>query len=163
MELIKALGLNWPTLISQLINFAILYFLLKKFALTSLMENITNRQQQIEQGLRNAQFADKALQEAKAQEEQIVNQARVEAQDIINTARQNANEQSQQIIEQAKTQAEEIITDGHKQVALSKDKMMREVKKELADVIAIGVEKLVGAKVSAQDITSDYLQTGLEA
>jgi len=163
MELIKALGISWPTLISQLINFGILYFLLKKFALEGLLEAITNRQQEIDSGLQKAKAADDSLAQAKAEQEEILGQARQEAQTIINQARQVGRDQEKTIVESAKVQAQKIVADGEKQVAISKSKMLLEVKAELADIIATGVETMVGQKVKPEEVTSSYLQAGMEA
>ncbi|MBQ6154599.1 F0F1 ATP synthase subunit B [bacterium] len=163
MELIKALGLNWAQLISQLINFAILFWLLKKFALTSLLDSIHARQQEIKDGLNNAQAADEALSQAQAKKEQIISEARGQAQQIINEARSQANLQGQEMLEQAKAQATKIVEDGHQQVNISKNKMLLEVKSELADIVAIGVEKMIDQKVDPKQVSDKYLQAGLKA
>ena len=162
MELIRNLGLSWPTLISQLINFGILYFLLKKFALPGLVSAISKRQEEIEQGLSKAKAADESLTQAKKQEEEILGQARQEAQNIIAAARQTGQQQEQQIVADAKSQARKIVADGEKQVATAKTKMMLAVKGELADIIATGVGTLVDKKVTPDEVTSEYLQAGMK-
>ena len=163
MELINALGISWPTVISQLINFALLYFILKKFALEGLLEFITKRQKQIVDGLNNAKKADESLAQAQAQQEEILASARRVASDIIATARTQGQNQEQQIVAAAKQQALKIVADGEKQVAVTKGKMMLEAKSELAAIIATGVRRIVDEKVDPATITADYLQEGVKA
>ncbi|MBQ6436190.1 F0F1 ATP synthase subunit B [bacterium] len=163
MELIKNLGISWPTLISQLINFAILYFLLKKFALTGLLEAITDRQKEIESGLTKAKQADDSLAKAKQQEDEILGAARVKAQEIIAQARETGRQQEESLVQGAKQQAASIVAAGESQVNAQKAKMMLEVKAELAGIIADGVRSVVGHSVSAAEVKRDYLDSGMKA
>ena len=162
MELITALGISWPTLLSQLINFGILYWLLKKFALDGLLEAMQKRQRDIEQGLQNAKAADTSLASATQQKEAILADARHQAQEIIAAARQHGQEQEQQILARAHDESQRVVADGVKQVEVAKGKMLLEVKTELADIIATGVTALVGAHVTPEAVTQEYLQAGIK-
>ena len=161
MELIKALGLNWPTFISQLINFGILYFLLKKFALEKLVTAIEQRQKEIEMGLVNAKAADESLAVAQQKEAEILSQARVQAQQIIAAAKKTATEQESALIARAQDQAATIVADGQRQVVVAKEKMLLQVRGELAEIVSAGVAQVVGEKVAPDAINQRFLEKGL--
>ena len=163
MELINALGLNWLTLVSQLINFAILYWLLKKFALDKIIKLMEQRQQDIDTGLKNAQLAEQALNQARGQQEEIILAARHEAKQIIAEGKKLGAAQEQQIIAQAKAQAQSIITTGHQQVELDKNKMLLEVQEQLAQIVSLGVQKVIEETVTPEQINQKYLEVGLKA
>ena len=162
MELIKAVGISWPTLLSQLINFGILYWLLKRFALDGLLTAIQKRQHEIEQGLQNAKAADESLASATKQKEDILAEARHQAQEIIAAARQSGQEQEQQILARAQAESQRVVADGVKQVEVEKGKMLLAVKAELAEVIATGVTKMIEQQVTPEQVTAQYLQAGTE-
>lgn len=163
MELINALGFDWVIFVSQLINFAILYWLLKKFALDKLMKLLEKRQQDIDMGLKNAQLADQALNQAKAQQEELLNGARKQARTIINEAKQVGKSQEEKIVAEAQMRATKIVENGEKQITLEKNKMLLEVKGELANIIALGVKTVVEQDVRPEKIKQSYLQAGLKA
>jgi F-type H+-transporting ATPase subunit b len=163
MGLLNSLGFSWQTFISQLINFALLYFILKKFALDKIIKALDGRQRQIDEGVKNAGLADVALQQAKKQQDEIIATARKQAREVIIEARSLAQEQEKKIITEAKNQARKIVSAGEKQVQVEHDKMLLEVKDELAEIITIGVERLVETSVNPQEVTTKYLHSGLKA
>ena len=163
MELINALGVDWVLFFSQLVNFAVLYWVLKKFAIPKILALMDKRQNDIEMGIKNAQLADQALSQAKAQQEELLNAARKEARVIINDAKQVGKDQEVKIVESAQSKAQQIVANGEKQVAIEKNKMLLEVKGELADIISLGVKTVVDKDVKPEQINKSYLESGLKA
>ena len=163
MELFNALGLSWPTLISQLINFGILYWLLAKFALKPLLANIEARQQQISEGLANSQAADQALAQAEAQKDEIVTAARAQARDIIASARQSASQQEEQIVGAAKAQAAQIIEDARAKNDEDRQKMLSDVRGQIAEIVSIGVKNVIGEVVPVETVNRHLLESGVKA
>ena len=161
MQLLGALGLDLKVFLAQLINFAILYFVLAKVAIPKIMKMMKDRQDEIDAGLKNAEEAGSALEKAKAQEEMIVSQARSEAATIIKESRQKCKKTEEKIVQEAKEQAQKILKDGEKQVQTEKEKMMLEAKAELAEIVKIGLKNLTDKEVDAKKIKDDYLRQGL--
>ena len=163
MELLKALGLNWSTLISQFINFGILYWLLSKFALKPLLANIEARQKTIDEGLKNSQAAQQAVQQAQIEQEEMLAQARTQARDIVSQARAQAQAQGAQIVQQAQQKAAQMLGDATAQINDDREKMLVEVRGQLAEIVSIGVQNVIGEKIAASEITDRYLTTGMKA
>lgn len=162
-SLLNSLGLDFTIFFSQLVNFIILYVLLKKFALEKLLRSINKRQEMIADGVRNAQNAKLVLVQVKTQQEEIISDARAKAREILAQARQDAKLQTEKITAAAGVKAEQLLTDAHEQIQTEKQKMLLEVKNELADIIAIGVAKVADKKVDSSEISRHYLKNNLQA
>lgn len=162
-SLLNSLGLDFTIFFSQLVNFIILYVLLKKFALEKLLRSINKRQEMIADGVRNAQNAKLVLVQVKTQQEEIISDARAKAREILAQARQDAKLQTEKITTAAGVKAEQLLADAHEQIQTEKQKMLLEVKNELADIIAIGVAKVADKKVDSSEISRHYLKNNLQA
>ncbi len=162
-SLLNSLGLDYTIFFSQLVNFIILYVLLKKFALEKLLRSINKRQEMIADGVRNAQNAKLVLVQVKTQQEEIISDARAKAREILAQARQDAKLQTEKITAAAGVKAEQLLADAHEQIQTEKQKMLLEVKNELADIIAIGVAKVADKKVDSSEISRHYLKNNLQA
>ena len=162
-SLLNSLGLDFTIFFSQLVNFIILYVLLKKFALEKLLRSINKRQEMIADGVRNAQNAKLVLVQVKTQQEEIISDARAKAREILAQARQDAKLQTEKITAAAGVKAEQLLADAHEQIQTEKQKMLLEVKNELADIIAIGVAKVADKKIDSSEISRHYLKNNLQA
>lgn len=162
-SLLNSLGLDFTIFFSQLVNFIILYVLLKKFALEKLLRSINKRQEMIADGVRNAQNAKLVLVQVKTQQEEIISDARAKAREILAQARQDAKLQTEKITAAAGVKADQLLADAHEQIQTEKQKMLLEVKNELADIIAIGVAKVADKKIDSSEISRHYLKNNLQA
>ena len=162
-SLLNSLGLDYTIFFSQLVNFIILYVLLKKFALEKLLRSINKRQEMIADGVRNAQNAKLVLVQIKTQQEEIISDARAKAREILAQSRQDAKLQTEKITAAAGVKAEQLLADAHEQIQTEKQKMLLEVKNELADIITIRVAKVANKKVDSSEISRHYLKNNLQA
>lgn len=117
----EALGINWKILIGQLINFAILFFLLKKFAFKPFLNILERRKTKIEEGIKKSEEAEKSLQKIKGLWEEVKKNAEEKARNILRESEAKAavikdgilvsaaNEKTR-ILEEAKLIAKNEIT-----------------------------------------------------
>lgn len=163
MGLIDALGIDIKILIAQLVNFAIIYFVLKKFAWNKIMAFLEKRQQEIEQGLNNAKEAEKTLESSNAIKEEMVIEARRQAAQIVGDAQAQANQIGDEIINKAQEKASQIMQNGEAEIAKQKSQMLREVKDELADLVVLGVQNVVATGIDKNQVQEKYLNESLTA
>ena len=72
MELIKALGIdNYQVLIAQFLNFAVLLFILYKFAYGPMMKMLDERTAKIDKGIKDAEKAKENLKEVAEKEKKV--------------------------------------------------------------------------------------------
>ena len=79
----EQLGINPIFLLSQIVNFAVLAFLLHRFAYKPILKMLDQRRERIEKGLEDARLAEEARANAEQERQQILDGARAEAQRVV--------------------------------------------------------------------------------
>ncbi len=148
MDLLNNLGINGKLLLAQIINFFVLFYVLKRFAFSPILKVLEERRKKIERGLADAEAAEKKLQEIEKKEKKILLKARKEADQIIRKSEAQAIKNGEIIITESRKQAEKIIIDAKKELAEEKRKMLSDVKQEVADLILLATEKAIGEKIN---------------
>ncbi|SVB82190.1 uncharacterized protein METZ01_LOCUS235044, partial [marine metagenome] len=73
-------GVDWHLLVAQAINFAIVAFLIWKFAFKGILDTVKEREEQISDSLKNAEKIKLQLEETDRKHEETLKDASVEAQ-----------------------------------------------------------------------------------
>ncbi len=145
-KFIEAFGINWKLLIAQLINFAILVFILGKFVYKPIIKALDNRRKKIEEGV---QFSEKAKQELAGVESlktEELRKAEIKGQSVIKEAEVNAQKIADGVLATAEKDKERILATG-KNILLEQKAIMEKsfyqnaagaVKDALAKVLARG-------------------------
>ncbi|MEI7890686.1 MAG: F0F1 ATP synthase subunit B [bacterium] len=149
-ELIKTFHIDIKLILAQLVNFAIVFFVLKKFAYGPMLKLMTERSEKIEKGIENAQNAGKKLLEIEEKEKTVLIEARKAAQEIVANAEAVAVKNKEEIIGEAKNQAEKILSDSAKKIELEKNQMMQEVKGQIAELVIAATSKIIDTKLDLE-------------
>lgn len=148
-ELIKTFHIETNLLLAQFVNFAIVLFVLWKFAYKPILKTLNDRTKKIEKGVKDAENASKKLSEMTEKEKEILTSAKKEAQEIIKKSEGEAKKNAESIILTAKEQNEKMIADAKKMIEQEKEKMFSEVKSEIAGLVMAATEKVIGEKLDA--------------
>src|ERR1700721_666802 len=89
-------GFYWPNLIAQVILFAIVYWVLKRFAFKPVIAMLEERRRRIEEGQLNAENIKKQLAAAQSKYEEILAKANAEAQRLIEEVRASGDRLAEQ-------------------------------------------------------------------
>lgn len=145
-SLFTALGINWQMLIFQMLAFIVLVWLLGKFVFPVLIKAVDDRQAKIEESVKAAVEAEKKAVAAESAVEDALKQARVEAADIVATAKSEAVQMVEKAEKSAKTKSERIVAEAHediqKEVANAKKSLEKDtlrLVKEAASLATAGV------------------------
>ncbi len=149
-ELIKTFHIETGLVIAQLVNFAIVLFVLYKFAYKPVLRTLNDRTKKIEKGVEDAKTAKKKLEEVTEKEKAILIEAKKEAQEIIKRSEEEAKKNAEAIAQEAKSQTEKILEDAKKMIEHEKTKMMGEVKSEIAELVVLTTEKLISEKIDIE-------------
>jgi len=150
MELFNALGLNVKILIAQLINFAILFFVLYKFGYKPMLQFLDDRKEKIEKGVENAESAMQKLVELEEKEKEVIKKAKQESLAIIEESKEQGEEKRKQIIEKAKQEIGQIINQEKAKMQTEKAETLKEIKKEISGLVVDAVEKVLDEKMDAK-------------
>jgi len=128
MDILKNFGVEPVLLAAQIINFLIIFWLIKKFAFTPILKILNDRKKTITDGVKNAEEARAALEKAVEEEKKILKKAQQEAQVILAEARRQSDETIAASRDEAKVQVERMMKDAHEKMSLEQ----RDMEKKLA-------------------------------
>jgi F-type H+-transporting ATPase subunit b len=117
MEIVKTFGLNPVLLVAQIVNFLVIFILLKKFLYKPILEVLKKRQVTIREGLKQAEEARIKLEKIVVEETNILRQAQLQSRKIIEDAKVESSEIAKKISEETKKQTEKLISDTREQLA----------------------------------------------
>jgi F-type H+-transporting ATPase subunit b len=148
MKIFAAFGLDIKILIAQLINFAILLFVLWKFAYKPMFKILDDRKKKIETGIENAAKAEEKLREISEEEKKIMIEAKKEAAKILDEARVMAEESRKRNIDKTKEEIGQLINQEKENMRQEKAEILKSINREVADLVMITVEKVIEEKMS---------------
>src|SRR6267154_3249747 len=134
-------GVYWPNLIAQVVLFAIVYWVLKRFAFKPVIAMLEERRRRIEEGQINAENIKKQLAVAQAKYEEILAKANAEAQRLIEEVRLSGERLSEQKRQQAMSEAEQIITKAREAIEQERERTMVELKHDFGRLVVEATTK----------------------
>ena len=149
LGILGKIGFDWQVALANLINFLIIFFILKKYAFGPIGKLISERQNKIEEGLQAATKNAEILENTEKEREEVILEARSDAKKIIEESRKEAVEKREELVEQTKREVATMLENGKKSLEMEKVKMMDEAKKEMVGLVISTTEKILGEKVDA--------------
>lgn len=146
-SLFGALGIDWRTLVLQIIAFSILVWILGKFVYPKLIESIDKREKAIEESVAAANEAEAKAEETQKEVEKLFKQARQESTEIVDTAHKEAANMVKEAEDRAKKRAEQIVVDARAQLDQDILKARTTLRNETTELVALATEKIVREKV----------------
>jgi F-type H+-transporting ATPase subunit b len=147
----ETFGVAWWLFLSQCISFAIVCFLLHRFAYKPILTVLEERRQRIAEGLANADRIKVQLAEAQKTSGEIIAKANAEAQKMIDDARAAAKTLGERQAQQAVAEAEQIIAKAHAATTIERDRMMAELRRELARLVVGATARVTGKVLTPDD------------
>ncbi|HEV2045653.1 MAG TPA: F0F1 ATP synthase subunit B [Chthoniobacterales bacterium] len=144
-------GWNPWLFLSQVISFAIVAFLLRRFAYKPILAVLEDRRRRIEEGLINADKIKKELAEAEKRYQEIVAKANAAAQKMIDEARESSAHLAERKQQEAIAAAEQIIAKARESAALEHERTMESMKRELGRLVVETTAKVTGKVLTSED------------
>jgi len=138
MEILNEFGFNPILFVAQIINFVIIFIVLKKLMYKPVMDIINKRDKEIRKGLKDKEEAEILLEKAQEKETEILKKAQVKAEKIIEDAKLEASEAKAQTEENAKKEAERMLMQAHETIS-QETKLAEEHLTNKIGTIAIGL------------------------
>lgn len=157
---LNALGINTGFLLGQIINFLLL-FLILRFALWKPIVNmLDSRSAKIQKGLEDAAAAANARRNAEAEAEKIQSQARSESARAVEEARGRGEDVARSVEAEARTEADRIRAEARARTNEERDRQLADLRGQVAAIAVAVAERLIGESLDAnrqQAIISDFL------
>lgn len=155
MDILHNFGVNPYLLGAQVINFVIVFLILKRFLYKPLLSMLKNREEAIKKGLADAEQARKLLEDAEAKEtkllqkanseaRKLIDDAKKESQDMLAAAELKTKEYTDQMISEAKAQITEDMKKAEKQLSANITTLAVHVlEKSIADLFSQDEQEVV--------------------
>lgn len=151
LDILGKIGFDWQVALANLINFLVIFAILKYAAFGPLQRMIEKRKQVIHEGLDDAERAKTNLREAEQQKEALIMEARQEANAVVAQAKEQADRVSEKTLRDAESEKAKIIAEGEKKASREFDRMQQEVRGQAAELVVLGVEKILQEDLGEKD------------
>ena len=139
------------TLIAQICNLFIQLFLVKKFFLDKIKAVLDARREAADQEITSAQAAKTEAMEIKATYEKNMQEAKAQANEIVDRAQKTATARGEEIIRQANQEAAMLKQKAAADIAMEKKKALNDAKDEISGVAMAIAEKVVERQLDSSD------------
>lgn len=143
-------SINW-TLVINLINFAILLYLLKRLLFKPALEYLDRRRETIHARIQAAQADEERAAQLVAEQKEALAEARKRAGGIAETAQRGAEAAIAAAKGEAKRAAERILEDGRRQLAQERDRMIAQLREAYAEITVLGAERVLEREIRIDD------------
>lgn len=150
-QIASTFGVDWPHLISQMISFSIVCFLLHRFAYKPILRTLEERRLQIAQGITETEKIRTQLAQAETKCRDLILQANGEASKLIEEAHNAASRVQQQETQKAIAAAEQILIKSREAAAQEHARMLMELKREVGQLVVQTATMLTGKILTKDD------------
>lgn len=142
--------INITTVIITIINFGILYFVLRHYFFKPVNDTITTRQNEIATKIQNANENEEKAKKLFIQREELLKGSKGEGKKIVEDYKNKAEKVSAEVIKEAHDEAQTIISRAKVEAEREKSKAADEIKNQVID-LAI----LISSKALEQSIDEE--------
>lgn len=142
----------------MLVGFGLLFFLLSKFAWKPILGALKEREQSIEESLRQAEKARAEMSHLVAKNEELLNQAKEERNKILHDAREAAEKVKADIVGKAQKEAEDKLTQALREIEIQKKAAIVEVKNTVGLMALDIAEKVMRKELQTSEAQQSYVK-----
>jgi len=150
-DTLQTLGITWPKLIAQFINFSVVLFVLWRFAYKPVFAMLETRREKIAEGVANAGKIKDGLARTEAARRKILDQTNDLANQLIEEARIAAVRVREQETQKAVAAAEQIIARARESAARDHERMLAELKREVGRLVVQTTATITGKILTPDD------------
>ncbi|MBI5733409.1 MAG: F0F1 ATP synthase subunit B [Candidatus Kerfeldbacteria bacterium] len=161
MDLLTKLGIDWRLLIAQLVNFLIVLAVLYRLLYKPLLKFLAERRQRISQSLIKADEIDKELVELQTRQQEVLTEARKQAQEIIKQGEAEAEQRRQEILTRVRTESAKVVEEARAKFTAEQAVQFQTLRQQAAKLVTQALAKLVG-KLPAEQIDKSLVEEAVK-
>jgi len=140
---VEGLGISLPTLVAQIINFAILLGLLYLVAYKPIMRMLDERSRKVKESMEQTELIKQQAERAEEEVKKQIEAAGREGQEMIARAVRSGEEVRQKAQQEARQDVESIIARAGVEIQRERDEAIGELRKEFADLTILAAGKVI--------------------
>lgn len=141
----------------MVLGFGILFFILTKFAWKPILGALTEREKSIEESLRQAEKARAEMSLLVAKNEELLNQAKEERNNILHDAKIAAEKIKADLVDRAQKEAEAKIQSAVREIEIQKKAALVEVKNSVGLMALEIAEKVIRKELKGSNEHVEYV------
>lgn len=145
-----ALGIAVPQLITQLLAFLILIFLLGRYAYRPIVNALDARAKRVHDSMEQADRIERQLAETETRNQEILAEARREAQQIIANAREIGDRQIEQARQVAHEEADKQLQQSLGQLRAETQQAREQLRRDYADLVVKAASRVIRQELDPQ-------------
>lgn len=149
-DILASLGIDWKLLILQAVAFLILLFILSKFVFPVITRMIDEREARIAEGQKAAMAATKKAEAAENKIDEMMQEARAEAGEIVTTAKEQADKLLRDSDIKARERADRIVADAQADIEKQVTAARKTLHNETLDLVGMATEKVTRSRINAK-------------
>ena len=147
----QTFGVEWSLFIAQVISFIIVVILLQKFAYKPVLTMLEERRKRIAEGLANADKIKAELARTEAARQEVLNEANAQANKLIEEARAAAARVQEKETQKAIATAADIVSKAKQAAEAEHARMLAELKREVGRLVVDTTSKVTGKILTVDD------------
>lgn len=147
----KILNPLTSTLFWQIVAFVILWILLARFVFKPISNIIKKREEKISASVNDADKLKEEAEKMLAEYHQKLDEARGEAQVIIEQSKTVGENLKNELVEKAKLESSQMIAGAKQGIERERDKALAQIKESVVDLTLLATERLIGRALKEED------------
>ena len=139
------LSLDWAVLVLQIVAFAILFLVLRRFLFRPLLGVMEQREKEIAEALEAGERAKQELARLDQEHERMLVSARQEGRQQVRLAVQEGEQARGRIVKEARDEAQQIRQRAREVIELERHEAMLELRQQVIDLALLAARKAVFA------------------
>ncbi|MBI2511979.1 MAG: F0F1 ATP synthase subunit B [Opitutae bacterium] len=150
-SIVEKFGIEWHYIVWQIASFLILFVVLYKFGIKPTVATMEERNKKIESGLKHAEEMQAKLAAAAQESAQVVKNAHLDAQKIVDEARKASKEYTDKQQAEALQRSADLLAKAQQAIELEHKKMLNDARGEIARLVVTTTERVLAKKLTDAD------------
>lgn len=147
---IGALGIDPLAILAQAATFLLLFFIIKKYALTKIVATLESRRKTIDDGIRLGREMEVEKDRLDEKVQKALKQARLESDKIIAASHEEAGSVIKEAEDAASRKADIMLADAHVKIEEDIEKARNGLEKEMRGLVAEATEAIIRTKLDSK-------------
>ncbi len=143
----SVLSLDPAVVFLQIVGFAILFLLLRRYLFGPVLKVMAEREEEIDEGLEAGERARKELARIDQERSRVLSEAREEGREQVRAAVQEGEEARDRILQHARDEAEQIRQRARETVDIEREEARLQLRHEVVDLALLAAKQAVLAQL----------------
>lgn len=137
------LGINIQFLVSQIINFLILFFLFSKFLYKPIVKLLEERKKKIAQTLEDSARLREELIKVEEEKKKVLSDVRKQGEAILLKQKELAEVKRKEMLEKADSEAKRVVQEAKEQIKQEEREMIKRLRRETGNLVVQTTKKIL--------------------